>query len=108
MQPGAESNPANHPQVLQWKNTTTLDRPECIRRLGAIGRRMVHANTICTANRVNVGVCSGDAGGALTTRARSPVLIGIFSWGLDCGRGLPDVYARVFPHLQFIRTVMQA
>lgn len=54
-----------------------------------------------------------DAGGPLTTAETPRVLIGVASWGFDlyynykCDGRQPDVYTRVFPYLQFIRSAMQ-
>jgi secreted trypsin-like serine protease len=42
----------------------------------------------------------GDSGGPLVTL--DGALIGIVSWGVPCGKGLPDVYTRVSPFKDWI------
>lgn len=34
-------------------------------------------------------------------------LIGVASWVIDCERGLPNVYTKVYPHLTWIHQEMQ-
>lgn len=106
MQEGIPIDPTNRPDVLQWQNTVTLNRRICADRFGTNGT-MIHANTLCTINRRNLGACAADAGGPLTTRGTTKILIGIFSWHqATCGSGLPDVYVRIYPHLRFIRAAI--
>lgn len=46
-------------------------------------------------------MCIGDVGSLLITKNRE--IVGIASWrGSNCGSGSPDVYTRVFPHLNWI------
>lgn len=105
LQPG-QPTPNNRPAILQWMNTETLNRPECIRRLAQNGR-FVRENMLCTSNRRNTGVCRGDSGSPLQTQGLTEVLIGIVSWRIGCASGFPDVYTRIHPHLQFIRRNIQ-
>lgn len=88
----------DHPraEVLHFQTTTTLNRVDCARRLGRYGA-FIHPNTICTQNRVGQGICTGDQGGPLVDQ--NGLLVGIASWGIECGRGFPDVYVNVFDHL---------
>lgn len=87
-------------------NTVILNRRECVRRLGQNGR-WVHENSLCTTNQRNTGVCGGDAGSPLKTQDFTEILIGVVSWKVPCARGYPDVYTRVYPHMQFIRRAMR-
>lgn len=84
-----------------------MNRQECIRRFEVEIGAMIFDNTLCTMNPIDVGSCRGDSGGPLTTQDTPKVLIGVVSWQIPCARGFPDVYARVFPHLQFIRNAMR-
>lgn len=94
------------PRSFELTHTETLAQPKCIERFGQ-NATMIHPNTLCTINRINVGTCARDAGSPLTTRMIPKVLVGIASWNRSpCARGFPDVYVRIFSHLQFIRAVM--
>ncbi|XP_062540254.1 chymotrypsin-1-like [Armigeres subalbatus] len=52
-------------------------------------------NTVCALGAEGEGICLGDAGGPLVYNGE---LIGVISWGVPCGLGLPDVFARVSAH----------
>lgn len=107
IQPDSDGKPENHPDILQSKQMVTLNLPDCILRLGSNGEK-VHANTLCTNNLSGEGICNGDTGGPLINLQWPRVVIGIASWtSRPCAQGFPDVYARVFPHLSFIRDAMQ-
>lgn len=60
----------------------------------------MHNNKLCTLTADGLGTCRGDSGGPLVDDNGS--IVGIVSWGIPCGTQHPDVYARVFPHLNFI------
>jgi len=61
------------------------------------------ANTSGCAGMVPYDACTGDSGSALVMGVNNSfVLIGIVSWGLDCGL-LPGVYTRIASFLEFIR-----
>ncbi|EDV90649.1 chymotrypsin-2 [Drosophila grimshawi] len=48
---------------------------------------------LCAVGKVGEGACNGDTGGPLVdSKGR---LVGINNWGVPCGRGFPDVFARV-------------
>ncbi|KAK4873170.1 hypothetical protein RN001_015199 [Aquatica leii] len=47
---------------------------------------------ICAMARTGIGACSGDSGGPLVSNNKQ---IGITSWVIPCGLGVPDVYTRV-------------
>lgn len=35
------------------------------------------------------------------------VLVGIVSWGIPCGRGYPDVYTRVYSHIDWVQSEIE-
>lgn len=82
-----------------------MNREDCIRRHGP-NSRLIHPNTICTNNVQKNGVCVGDYGGPLIDPNEN-VLVGIASWNIPCGRGFPDVYQRVFPHVAWINLFIE-
>lgn len=48
---------------------------------------------LCAVGKVGEGACHGDHGGPLVDSQGR--LVGIGNWGVPCGRGFPDVFARV-------------
>ena len=53
--------------------------------------------------------CQGDSGGPLVLTNGPPVLVGIVSWGVSCGKpGYPGVYARVSDYSDWIDRTMAA
>lgn len=100
-----------HSDVLKWKKTTTYSLSNCMWRL-KFHKVFVHETSMCTLNPTGICMANSDAGDPLTTSETPRVLIGVASWGLQsfnqgCGGFWPDVYTRVFPFLQFIRSAMQ-
>lgn len=57
VQHGLVTNPATFPDALQFMNTTTLSRTECVRRLEENGGR-VDVNAVCSINRAGIGACA--------------------------------------------------
>lgn len=84
---------------LLFQHTTILDLPSCRHRLG----NRVSDTMVCTNNRHDRGICTGDIGGPLITRDGT-TLVGIASWYTECGDERPNVFTSVFSHLQFIRS----
>lgn len=61
---------------------------------------------ICTLIQNNFfgqGFCQGDSGGPLTLNGK---LVGVVSWNIKggCALGKPDVYERISPHCDWIKT----
>lgn len=94
-------------QPLEWQNTVTLNRTACVSQMGLSHGPHIQRNMLCTTNPINVGLCGEDFGGPLTNQDTPKVLLGIASWIISCSRGWPDVYTRVYPHLEFIRGAMR-
>lgn len=61
-------------------------------------------NIVCTKNVIGKGSCNGDSGGPLVTDIDGMErIIGVSSWGIDCGKGYPDVYTNVFAYSDWIQ-----
>lgn len=110
-QDGNWQDPANYPQILQWMNATAIGHPECRRLLSALHPDLpdlLHGeNNICTKD--TAGICAGtwDNGGGVITHGADPELLGVLSWTGECKPHVPLMNSRVFPHLEFIRAVME-
>jgi len=97
--PGVNNNNV-HP-FLQFKEARTIALGECRQRLAPINLHfMVHGNKLCTMTNDGLGTCMGDSGGPLVDD--NGCIVGVVSWGIPCGTPHPDVYSRIFPHLNFI------
>ncbi|XP_044756710.1 phenoloxidase-activating factor 2-like [Coccinella septempunctata] len=59
----------------------------------------LHRSFICAGGGEGQDTCKGDGGGALVcpmkNQANRFVQIGIVSWGVGCGEGIPGIYANV-------------
>ncbi|OWY97178.1 Glucanase inhibitor protein [Phytophthora megakarya] len=67
---------------------------------------------ICAGGEVGKDSCDGDTGGPLI-KERGPgdaddIVIGLVSWGSECGAGYPTVFSRVSSALEWINSVMKA
>ena len=83
-----------------------MNRQQCQQRLGPRRAPLIHENTLCTANPAGRGSCVGDSGGPLI--GQDGAQYGVVSWGVPpCATGLPDVYASVFHHLQWIQAAIR-
>lgn len=68
----------------------------------------VHESSLCTKNEVGSGICMGDWGAPLVSKTKEKTLIGVASWYNGCAEGKPDVYTAVYPHLTWIRSLLDA
>lgn len=59
---------------------------------------------ICTFKAKGAGMCHGDSGGPLLC---NNVQVGIVSFGNECAYGTPDVFTRVYAHLDWIQKNME-
>lgn len=95
---------------LQYKNTTTLTRHDCILRTALAGvvvpeyRPLVHPGHICTLVQRGIGGCYGDSGSLLIARGGA---VGVVAWGLGCALGAPDLLTRVSSYTQWIDSTMR-
>lgn len=100
--------------VLQYHETVTVNQASCYEKFLPLARdeypvwldmrKNLIDGGICALTKKGEGICYGDSGGPLVTRTPHgfEILIGVASWGLDCGNGYPDVFTNVFQHLDFI------
>ncbi|KFB45388.1 AGAP003971-PA-like protein [Anopheles sinensis] len=89
------------PNRLQFIRTDIIDADDCAAQFEEpYASRISEQRTICTSNQPDQGVCLGDAGGPLVLDG---VLVGVQSWSIPCGLGLPDVYERVSHHRPWIQ-----
>ena len=65
------------------------------------------ATNICAGAADGADSCRGDSGGPLKTAGRRQALVGVVSWGPDCGGGTeaPGVYTRVSAFAKWIRKI---
>ncbi|XP_062559149.1 chymotrypsin-2-like [Armigeres subalbatus] len=87
------------PNNLQWLSTSIITLADCRNRHSVANRASVFDNTICTLSPSGQGMCMGDSGGPLVHGGNQQ---GIVSWGIPCGLGAPDVFARVSSHRTWI------
>ncbi|ETN60925.1 azurocidin [Anopheles darlingi] len=87
------------PNRLQFIRTDIIDSDECAEEFDEPYRSRIAPSTLCTRNQPDQGVCLGDAGGPLVLNGE---LVGVQSWSIPCGLGLPDVYQRVSHYRSWI------
>ncbi|XP_001662078.2 chymotrypsin-2 [Aedes aegypti] len=90
---------AGIPNNLQWLSTSIITLADCRGRHSVANAARVFDNTICTLSPSGQGMCMGDSGGPLVHGGNQQ---GIVSWGIPCGLGAPDVFARVSSHRTWI------
>ncbi|XP_011505261.1 PREDICTED: chymotrypsin-2-like isoform X2 [Ceratosolen solmsi marchali] len=66
---------------------------------------MVNDDHLCAFTEEKAGICMGDSGGPLVSHGK---VIGICSFGRLCALGDPDVYAKVYSYLDFIKSCMNS
>lgn len=93
------------PTNLQFTKVKGITNAECQKVWNLL------SNTIlCTQGYPDVkqAACRGDSGGPLIESLPNtePTLVGLSSWGSsDCASGLPEGYARVGLHLDWISSI---
>ncbi|CRK98074.1 CLUMA_CG011443, isoform A [Clunio marinus] len=79
---------------LKYVTLQTITNADCRARLIASDRPgdLIFDSTLCTFTQFGQGTCAGDNGGALVW---NNLVIGVTTWNVECGRGYPDMYARM-------------
>lgn len=99
---GTTSTTGSYQLNLQQSEGTYLPVEKCRSALG--DTEDVDLGHVCVQMDVGKGLCHGDAGGPLINEKGQ--LVGIANWGVPCGLGRPDVYARVAFYNDWIRTII--
>ncbi|XP_053684691.1 chymotrypsin-2-like [Sabethes cyaneus] len=98
---GRESiSDSNTADQLRFLTVEIITQSECQAAFSDPYTERLADNTICSQSPAGQGSCLGDAGGPLVYNNE---LVGILSWGIPCGEGMPDVYARISNHRAWIR-----
>jgi len=94
------------PEVLKAADPRYISNDECDNRYG--GQFLISENMMCGFSETGEDGCQGDSGGPLIrsgSAASGDVVVGIVSWGVDCGKS-PGVYSRVTTHQKWIKKVV--
>ena len=86
---------------LLYVSLNVISNKQCAKSQWGSVIRPVH---MCTLQKVGVGICSGDSGGAVVVDNQ---LAGVVSFGEACAKGVPDVNTRVDQFLGWLKENMQ-
>ncbi|KAK7582251.1 hypothetical protein V9T40_013696 [Parthenolecanium corni] len=107
----AYSKSAKLSKVLKKVDLLIVPNEECQRalrktRLGSTFT--LHESFICAGGQPGKDTCKGDGGGPLICALKSDptryVQVGVTSWGIDCAKNYPAVYASVLYNKDWLRT----
>ncbi|XP_017046734.1 chymotrypsin-2 [Drosophila ficusphila] len=88
---GATETGGDFSWELRQLDLTYVPTEKCNSTYGGTGD--LDIGHLCAVGRVGAGACHGDAGGPLVdSKGR---LVGIGNWGVPCGYGFPDIFARI-------------
>ncbi|XP_062124237.1 chymotrypsin-2 [Drosophila sulfurigaster albostrigata] len=99
---GTPSADGTRSRYLLKSDGTYIDVEKCRSELG--DTEDVDLGHVCVQMAAGKGTCHGDTGGPLINEQGE--LVGIGNWGVPCGLGYPDVYARVAFYSDWIRTII--
>lgn len=87
---------------LQYFQTPIISNERCKSLLSSSNySQLVQLTNVCALSKKGQGICRGDSGSPL---AIGNQLVGIVSFGVPCGTGVPDVYTRVSQYISWIQT----
>ncbi|XP_049299583.1 chymotrypsin-2-like [Anopheles funestus] len=89
------------PTMLQSLNVVTLSNEDC--KAKSLFPEHLDIGHVCTLTKAGEGACNGDSGGPLVYEGS---LVGVVNFGVPCGLGYPDGFARVSYYHDWIRTTM--
>ncbi|XP_068153289.1 chymotrypsin-2 [Drosophila tropicalis] len=99
---GSSSSTGTYERYLQQAEGTYLPVEQCRADLG--DTEDVDYGHVCVKLNAGTGACHGDAGGPLIDEQNR--VVGFGNWGVPCGYGRPDVYARAAFYSDWIRTTI--
>ncbi|EDW28005.1 GL27273 [Drosophila persimilis] len=99
---GSPTASGTYERYLQEASGTYVPVEQCRTELG--GTEDVDLGHVCVQLAAGKGACHGDTGGPLIDEQNR--LVGIGNWGVPCGLGYPDVYARTAFYHDWLRTTM--
>lgn len=86
-------------------NLTTINNEKCRDEWSKIDPDLIiGSNHLCTMSPIGGGLCSGDSSGTLEANGK---LIGILSFGIECGWGKPDVVSRISFYKRWIEKIIE-
>lgn len=100
--------------ILQFQTTKSLNTVECrnqyensdLQQYGFDVEKIkdVLHESICTTNEEGKGLCLGDTGNPLVFQEPSgnQTLVGVSSRYIECSSKYPNVYTKVYTHLNWI------
>ncbi|KAH8382441.1 hypothetical protein KR009_003533 [Drosophila setifemur] len=99
---GSTSIGSSYAWELRQLDLTYVLTEKCNSTYG--GTKDLDIGHLCAVGKVGAGACHGDAGGPLVdSKGR---LVGIGNWGVPCGYGFPDVFARISFYYSWIQSVV--
>lgn len=109
--PAALTEKVYSPRKLRQVEVDWVDDETCVAAFEAAGDEIADTEICAMRRSTRKDSCQGDSGGPLVVPAKEGegfVQIGVVSWGISCGAGLPGVYARVSAFSDWIDETMQS
>ncbi|KAI9575583.1 chymotrypsin-2 [Glossina fuscipes] len=94
----------DYPVELKKLEVTYISNENC-RKIYGLNRDDIDEGHLCVQPPSATGACHGDTGGPLVNA--EGVLVGVGNFGVPCGVGFPDVFARLSFFNDWIRTNMK-
>lgn len=99
---GSSTEGGAYPNALKQLRVKYLPYAKCRSAYG--NSEDVDMGHLCITPPVGEGACHGDTGGPLVNE--KGLLVGIGNWGVPCGHGFPDVFAKMSFHADWIRSTI--